>query len=113
LRLRCAFTAEDYQEGEVQDKKLLGVRENQGLLADLIWLIHHFCLEDEADTGTVATYKSKLFLPKEVAPDKVPLIETRTILEELWTKAPEDINLDHVTKKLQRQALELYSRIEM
>ena len=58
-------------------------------------------------------YTSKQFLAKDINGEKVPLTATRKVLEELWTRNAEEINMDHITKKLKTQALELYSRIEM
>ncbi|CAE7417878.1 unnamed protein product [Symbiodinium natans] len=106
LRLRCAFSTDDYQRGKVMPGPL-GVEENLKLLADLIWLIHHFSTEDEDSACTVATYTSKRFLAKEINGEKVPLRATRQILEELWTQSEGKVNMDHITKKLQTQALEL------
>ncbi|CAE7810961.1 unnamed protein product [Symbiodinium sp. CCMP2592] len=113
LRLRCAFSVEEYEQGTVGSGPTLGLEENLKLLADWIWLIHHFTAEEEDTAATVELYTSKQFLAKDINGEKVPLTATRKVLEELWTRNAEEINMDHITKKLKTQALELYSRIEM
>lgn len=113
LRLRCAFSVEEYEKGKVGSGPTLGLEENLKLLADWIWLIHHFTAEEEDSAATVELYTSKQFLAKDINGEKVPLTETRKVIEELWMRNAEEINMDHITKKLKTQALELYSRIEM
>ncbi|CAE7771380.1 unnamed protein product [Symbiodinium necroappetens] len=113
LRLRCAFSVEEYEKGKVGSGPTLGLEENLKLLADWIWLIHHFTAEEEDSAATVELYTSKQFLAKDINGEKVPLTETKKVIEELWTRNAEEINMDHITKKLKTQALELYSRIEM
>ena len=49
-----------------------------------------------------ARYGAQRFQAKEINGEKVPLMQTRKILDELWNRSAAEINMDHVTKKLRQ-----------